>query len=109
MNQEPQNKTWISCAAIAAVIVAAIIGLGMPFAERLADIYFPPPTVVPNNPPTFTPVPIIPPTQGIIATSLPQATLPRPSGLCFGECWEYDDNHRTMTWTRLADGTEDIW
>ncbi len=52
MNQESQNKTWISCAAIAAVIIAAIIGLGMPFAERLADVYFPLLTPAPNFSPS---------------------------------------------------------
>jgi hypothetical protein len=29
--------------------------------------------------------------------------------LCYGVCWDYDDTTQTMTWTRPADGTEDIW
>ena len=45
MNQESSKKTlvvaWVSAAAM---IIAAIIGLGIPFAERLADVYFPSPT-----------------------------------------------------------------
>jgi hypothetical protein len=44
-NQEPPSKTWIvGCLSAAAIIIAAIIGLGAPFAERLADVYFPSPT-----------------------------------------------------------------
>jgi hypothetical protein len=29
--------------------------------------------------------------------------------LCYGNCWQYDNNARTMTWTGQADGIEDIW
>lgn len=47
MIQEPQSKAWIGCLSAAAVIIAAIIGLGVPFAERAADIYFPKPTASP--------------------------------------------------------------
>jgi len=42
------------------------------------------------------------------------AYIPSPTSLahpttCFGNCWQYDENARTMTWTGLADGTEDIF
>jgi hypothetical protein len=51
MAQEPSNNTpfKVGCLTAAAVIIAAIIGLGLPFAQRLADRYLPP----------FTPTPII--------------------------------------------------
>jgi len=51
MINEPPSKTWVvvivAIIGAAGVIIAAIIGLGMPFAERLADRYYPPftPTV----------------------------------------------------------------
>jgi|GEM_PF-5495205 hypothetical protein len=45
MSQQPPNKTFaVAIIGAAAIIIAAIIGLGAPFAERLADIYFPKPT-----------------------------------------------------------------
>lgn len=28
---------------------------------------------------------------------------------CYGKCWRYDDNARTMTWIGPNDGLEDIW
>lgn len=28
---------------------------------------------------------------------------------CYGECWEYDVNARTMRWTGHTDGREDVW
>ncbi|MCI0575919.1 MAG: hypothetical protein L0332_25445 [Chloroflexi bacterium] len=28
---------------------------------------------------------------------------------CYGDCWQYDDDARTMTWTGPTDGIEDIW
>ncbi len=63
-NQESSSKTWIvGCLSAAAVIIAAIIGLGAPFAARLADVYFPSPTPFINS---------IPPTQVVIATLPPQ-------------------------------------
>lgn len=31
------------------------------------------------------------------------------STYCYGNCWQYDTNARTMTWTGPTDGTEDIW
>lgn len=31
------------------------------------------------------------------------------SNYCFGKCWQYDDNARTMTWTGPTNGIEDIW
>lgn len=111
MDKENQSKAWVGCISAAAIIIAAIIGLGMPFAENMAARYLPP----------FTPtaaVPI-PPTEIMIATALPpqvnQPTiapnLPQPTSFtyCYGRCWQFDDNKRTMTWTRLADGSEDVW
>jgi len=47
MSEENSSKTWrIGCLSATAVIIASIIGLGMPFAERFADRYFPPPTEI---------------------------------------------------------------
>ncbi len=44
MIQEPQNKNWIvlivAIISATGLICAAIIGLGVPFAERYADYYF---------------------------------------------------------------------
>jgi hypothetical protein len=52
-NQERSSKAWIvGCYGAAAVIIAAIIGLGAPFAERLADRYFP--TITPTQTHTVT-------------------------------------------------------
>ena len=70
-NRERSNMTWgVGCLSAAAVIIAAIIGLGVPFAERLADVYFPTMTPNPINPPSFTSIPNsptqIPPTQTIV-------------------------------------------
>ncbi len=46
MVQEPPSQTWkvviVAIISATAVICAAIIGLGVPFAERLADRYYPP-------------------------------------------------------------------
>lgn len=48
MQQESQSKTWIvlivAIISGTAVICAAIIGLGAPFAERMADRFMPPST-----------------------------------------------------------------
>lgn len=50
--RERPSTTWmVGCLGAAAVIIAAIIGLGVPFAERLADIYFPTFTPIPNSSP----------------------------------------------------------
>ncbi|MEM3460020.1 MAG: hypothetical protein QXO24_02245 [Candidatus Micrarchaeaceae archaeon] len=40
-----------------------------------------------------------------------QTTSPRQqsSTYCYGQCWQYDHNARTMTWTGSTDGIEDIW
>lgn len=52
-NQKHSNNStnaWIvGCLGAAGVIVAAIIALGTPFAQRFADIYFPPPTFISNS------------------------------------------------------------
>lgn len=65
MTEENSSKTWkIGCLSATAVIVAAIIGLGVPFAERIADVYFPPPTTVAANS-TVQP-------QVILITAMPQ-------------------------------------
>jgi hypothetical protein len=133
-SQEKSNKPWIiGCLSATGVIIAAIIGLGVPFAERLADVYFPSPmpsaivvaatqAAVQSFTPTEnssgpTQIQPIAPTQMTIATSLPQPVnqptivlnQTQPPNLCYGQCWQYNDNTRTMTWTGLTDGTEDIW
>src|SRR3990172_1747035 len=68
MQQESQSKTWIvlivAIISGTAVICAAIIGLGAPFAERMADRYLPPST------PTTT-YPLAPTTE-TLATEIPQ-------------------------------------
>ena len=33
----------------------------------------------------------------------------QPNAYCYGECWQYDHDAHTMTWTGPADGVEDIW
>lgn len=112
MKHETPNKPLIAAIIGAvAIIIAAIIGLGAPFAENLAARFAPP------NTPIVEPIPPTPQTIVITATFPPQVVLPstatqiqiQPVNLCFGQCWQYDDNKRTMTWTRSADGTEDIW
>ena len=71
MIQEPPSKAWIGCVSAAAVIIAAIIGLGMPFAERLADRYFPPPTSTSSSiTPSLPTQPIINVTASVKTDSL---------------------------------------
>ncbi len=113
---KPEHPNKVLVAAIisgTAVIIAAIIGLGAPFAQNLAARYLPPftPTSISNSP---SPQVVV-----VTATYLPQGAIPTPTptyttiqpntNLCFGQCWEYDDNRHMMTWTRTADGTEDVW
>lgn len=69
MINEPPSKTWVviivAIIGAAGVIIAAIISLGMPFAERIADRYYPPftPTANPSAPtPTSIPQTIVQPT-----------------------------------------------
>jgi hypothetical protein len=68
MTQEPSNNTHfkIGCISAVAIIIAAIIGLGVPITQRLVDIYLPlPPTsiaVVETNAST----------PAILATTIPQ-------------------------------------
>lgn len=38
-------------------------------------------------------------------TSLPQSN----SGWCYGQCWQYDEKTKIMTWIGAVDGSEDIW
>ena len=112
MNQESPNKPLIAAIIGAvAIIIAAIIGLGAPFAQNLAARFDPP------NTPTVGVTPSSPQIIVVTATIYPQVIHPstatqiqvQPVNLCFGQCWEYNDNNRTMTWSRLADGTEDVW
>jgi len=56
------------------------------------------------QPPTSTPKPANTPKP--TNTPLPPTPTPTP---CYGNCWKYDNSARTMTWTRPADETEDIW
>lgn len=51
-----------------------------------------------------TPAPTVQQPQ---ATTAPNNSLSLPP--CLGNCWKYDDNARTMIWTGVNDGTEDIW
>ena len=72
-NKERSNiALTVGCLSAVAVIIAAIIGLGSPFAERAADLYFPTFTPVPNNPPINTSAPIELPTQAVVAPVIPQ-------------------------------------
>jgi hypothetical protein len=41
----------------------------------------------------------------VVPTQAPQSS----SSYCYGNCWQFDANAQTMTWTGLSDGTEDIW
>jgi hypothetical protein len=42
--------------------------------------------------------------------SIPSTPLSSSSaGYCYGGCWQYDENAKTMTWTGSGDGAEDIW
>lgn len=112
MQPEHSNKTVIAAIISAtAVIIAAIIGLGTPFAQNWAARYIP--AFTPTTPSTsVSPQMIVVtatfPSQGS-ASPAPSTNQIQPTNLCFGQCWEYDDNNRTMTWTRVADGTEDVW
>jgi hypothetical protein len=53
------------------------------------------------------------PTQGLTVTQpvqqSTQVSQSQPSNYCFGNCWQYDDGARTMTWTGATNGIEDIW
>lgn len=109
MDKENQSKAWIGCVSAAAIIIAAIIGLGMPFAENMAARLLPPytPTAISVAPTEVSPTII--PQQTIQPTSAPVQPQSTSLTLCYGHCWQFDDSNRTMTWTRLADGTEDVW
>ena len=96
MIEEPPKKTWIvvivTIISAAGVICAAIIGLGAPFAERIADRYYPPLTPATNSdsiPPTnvvsqnqesaIIPTSIDPPTSSAsISTESSTASLDGP-------------------------------
>ncbi len=64
MIQEHSSKAWIGCVSAAAIIIAAIIGLVMPFAERIADRVVPP----------FTPTAIVVTATQVVAQQ-PEATI----------------------------------
>jgi len=59
-------------------------------------------TQEPILPTVISPSPI-PPTAVLIQPTTQAQTL------CYGKCWRYDDNLRTMTWEGNSDGSEDIW
>lgn len=67
MNEQP-HRTWIvvivALISAAGIIIAAIISLGMPFAERIADRYYP----------TFTPIVNV----NVPVESTPQIVQPTP-------------------------------
>lgn len=77
MGQESQGKSnLITVLGAVAVIIAAIIGLGLPFAERLADRYLP----------TFTPIPIssntpIPPQVIVITETSAPVNIVQPQSI----------------------------
>jgi hypothetical protein len=70
-------------------------------------------TQVSTSPPVVQPSATV--SQAIATTRVPptqSAVVTQPSSLasyCYGTCWQYDENSRTMTWTGPLDGTEDIW
>jgi hypothetical protein len=79
-NQGHSNRSNITlivgCSSAVAIIIAAIIGLGAPFAERAADFYFPTLTSIPNSSPILTSSPNELPTQFV------EPTLHQPSINC---------------------------
>lgn len=56
-----------------------------------------------------TPVPTIKSeSETAIAQQVP-LTGDSVTSFCHGNCWQYDDTAKTMTWIKPADGTEDVW
>lgn len=85
-SRKQSNTTLlVGCAAAVAVIIAAIIGLGSPFAERAADLYFPTFTPIPNNPSIYTSAPAVPPTKVVVASVIPQVQ-PTPGSAPQTDC-----------------------
>lgn len=41
----------------------------------------------------------------VVPTQAPQSS----TSYCYGNCWQFDGNSKTMTWTGSSDGIEDIW
>jgi hypothetical protein len=94
MIQEPPSKTWIPVTAAiitgACAVIAAIVTLGAPFAERMADRYYPPFTPTPNSsgsaplvmPPASTTDVVMSQTQmlGEWLYQQPRAPMPAPAG-----------------------------
>lgn len=77
------TNTWIAgCLGAAGVIVAAIIALGAPIAQRAADFYFPTLTSVPNNPPGNAFIPVTTPTQSAVLPQSPLLSEPSPQNDC---------------------------
>ncbi len=83
-----------ACISVTGLIIIAFINNGFIFAG--AGNSNPP-----NIQPTLENVPQVQPTTILQVESNPV--------ICYGQCWEFDDNARTMTWTGFTDGTEDIW
>lgn len=113
MIQEPPSRAWIAWVSFAGVIIAAIIGLGMPFAENLAARYLPPLTPTPFLIATDLPVAQIQTIQAVAPShneqtdnSIRQA---QPNYPCYGKCWQFDETAKIMTWIGPTDGSEDIW
>jgi|GEM_PF-4646568 hypothetical protein len=112
MNKEPPNITIIAAIIGAtAIIIAAMISLVAPFVENWATNYRPPSTATVNFPISSPQIIVVTATFLPQETSFPISTQisPQVFDKCLGQCWEYDDINRTMTWTRTADGDEDIW
>lgn len=70
-----------------------------------------PPVVVPatRSPIFTTPNSQVLPTTGVVQPTTPLRIVPTSITYCYGQCWTYNDNARTMTWTGSTDGIEDIW
>lgn len=111
------SKALIGCLG---VVIAAIIGgvfllisVGIIQFESPLTIVTPttgsPPGTINQTPQTDNRAenrsPTITPTS--VSTEVPNPT--KSVSFCYGNCWQYDDIAKTMTWMRLADGTEDVW
>lgn len=77
-------------------------------------------TILPVQP-TYTPLPTLtlyptvplptarPTSPSFTPTVVQVMPAIQPHGYCYGNCWDYDDSARTMTWRYIADGNEDVW
>jgi hypothetical protein len=79
MDQKSRNtKIMVGCMGATAIIIAAIIGLGQPFAQRIADRYFPQPLSTSiDNPTTGIIYPTVYPTS--VPPSIQEINTPMQS------------------------------